>query len=78
MTRDLDPAVRDLEPEGVERYRSLCEEALAAAGLNLAAGHRLWEKYRWGCRRTLPPVLGFLGCLRRHKDMGGVSRSLED
>ncbi|EFJ45259.1 hypothetical protein VOLCADRAFT_118442 [Volvox carteri f. nagariensis] len=46
VAHDLDPAVRDLEPEGVERYRAICEEALAAAGLHLAAGHRLWSKYR--------------------------------
>ncbi|GLC34775.1 hypothetical protein PLESTB_001162500 [Pleodorina starrii] len=46
VAHDLDPAVQDLDPEGVDRYRAMCEEALAAAGLHLAAGHRLWEKYR--------------------------------
>ncbi|KXZ53270.1 hypothetical protein GPECTOR_7g1164 [Gonium pectorale] len=46
VAHDLDPAVREHEPAGVERYRALCEEALAAAGLHLAAGHTLWEKYR--------------------------------
>ncbi|GFR47944.1 hypothetical protein Agub_g9748 [Astrephomene gubernaculifera] len=46
VAHDLDPAVRELQPEGVERYRSLCEEALAAAGLHLGEGHRIWDKYR--------------------------------
>ncbi|KAG2484382.1 hypothetical protein HYH03_016798 [Edaphochlamys debaryana] len=45
-SHDLDSEVKDMEPAGVERYRGLCEEALAAAGLHLAAGHGLWGKYR--------------------------------
>ncbi len=38
--------MRELQPAGVERYRALCEEAMAAAGLHLGDGPALWEKYR--------------------------------
>eukprot|EP00198_Chlamydomonas_reinhardtii_P004765 XP_001694101.1 predicted protein [Chlamydomonas reinhardtii] len=46
VAHDLDPEVKEHSGEGADRYRALCEEALAAAGLHLAEGHKLWAKYR--------------------------------
>ncbi|KAG2433859.1 hypothetical protein HXX76_008213 [Chlamydomonas incerta] len=46
VAHDLDPEVEEHSAEGADRYRALCEEALAAAGLHLAEGHKLWAKYR--------------------------------
>ncbi|KAG2446465.1 hypothetical protein HYH02_008457 [Chlamydomonas schloesseri] len=46
VAHDLDPEVKEHTAEGADRYRALCEEALAAAGLHLAEGHKLWAKYR--------------------------------
>lgn len=54
MAHDLDPEVKEHSGEGADRYRALCEEALAAAGLHLAEGHKLWAKYRCGCAEAMP------------------------
>ena len=36
-----------MAPDGLERYRAVCEAALSQAGLHLAQGQQLWEVYRW-------------------------------
>ncbi len=51
--RELDEGVSGLEPEGVERYRALCEEGVAAAGLHYAEAGKLWEQYRRARGRPL-------------------------
>lgn len=41
-----DADVASCVPEGMARFRALCETALAAAGLHYSEGSRVWTAYR--------------------------------
>jgi hypothetical protein len=41
-----DSDVANCTPEGMTRFRTLCERALAAAGLHYSEGSRVWTAYR--------------------------------
>ncbi len=44
--RTFDPEVSEATKAGAVAFRALCESALTAAGLHLAAGAQLWQIYR--------------------------------
>ena len=46
FVRDFDPEVQERTPEGLAKLRALSEAALAAGGLHVAEGGRLWGVYR--------------------------------
>ncbi|KAL3620760.1 hypothetical protein CASFOL_035672 [Castilleja foliolosa] len=46
FVQEHDPSVRECSASGISKARNIFERALAAAGLHVAEGHKIWELYR--------------------------------